>query len=86
MAVRSDGLRPYVTTFIGDTVTVIDTFFSTVVDTITVGAMPYLVALPPNGGRAFVTVNGEDAVSVIDTTTNGVVGTISVGDGPSASR
>jgi YVTN family beta-propeller protein len=77
-----DGFHAYVSNFNGDSVTVIDTFFNTVADTITVGASPYLVAYNPAGDVVFVTVNGENAVKMIDTATNSVVGTIAVGDHP----
>lgn len=50
----------------GNTVAVISTQANIVVDQITVGNAPYLVAVAPNGKTAYVSNAADGAVSVID--------------------
>ena len=72
-------IRAYVINEFSNTVSVIDTATNTVVATITIGtAVPFGVAITPDGTRAYVTHELANIVSVIDTATNTVVATIPV--------
>ena len=73
--------RVYVTNFLDNTVSVIDSGSNTVVATIVVGGSPLGIAITPDGTRAYVTT-GTNTVSAIDTGTNIVVATIPVGSIP----
>src|SRR5713226_7130086 len=76
-------IRAYVINEFSNTVSVIDTATNTVVATITIGtAVPFGVAITPDGTRAYVTHVGDNTVSVIDTATTTVVATIPVGAVP----
>ena len=76
--------KAYVTNQFDDTVSVIDTATNAVVGSpITVGDVPFGIAITPDGTKAYVTNLSADTVSVIDTATNAVVGSaINVGDVP----
>ena len=76
--------KAYVTNANADTVSVINTATNTVVGSpITVGDVPFGIAITPDGTKAYVTNFNADTVSVIDTATNTVVGSaIPVGDAP----
>src|ERR1700739_4288068 len=63
----------YVTNFISNDVSVIDTTTNMVVARIPVGYRPQGVAVTPDGQHAYVANANSDTVSVIDTTTNTVV-------------
>ncbi|MCD2158289.1 YncE family protein, partial [Rhodococcus cerastii] len=54
----------------------------TVVATVGVGALPYWVAIAPDGAHAYTANAGNASVSVIDTATNTVTATVGVGTGP----
>jgi YVTN family beta-propeller protein len=72
----------YITNSGDNTVSVIDTATNTVTATVTVGALPFGVAVTPDGARVYVTNFGSDNVSVIDTATNTVTATVTVGGLP----
>jgi YVTN family beta-propeller protein len=72
----------YITNQNSSTVSVIDIATNTVVDTVTVGPLPYGVAVNPAGTRAYVGNAGSNTVSVIDTASNTVVATVTVGTTP----
>ncbi len=74
----------YVANFNDDTVSVIRTSDNTVIDTITVGARPFGVAVKPDGAAVYVANANGDTVSVIRTSDNTVIDTITVGNGPRA--
>ena len=78
--------RAYVTNFLSDNVSVIDTLTNTIVTTIPVGGGPFGVAVNAARTRAYVGNQFDDSVSVIDTATNTVIATVPVGFFPSASR
>lgn len=87
MAVNPDGTRAYVTNFVGDKVSVIDTDqastnYNKVIANIAVGVAPNGVAVSPDGNRAYVTNIGSNTVSVINTETNSVTATIGRGYRP----
>src|SRR5229473_2967650 len=67
-----------------NSVSVIDTTSNTVVATVRVGALPFGVAITPDGTRAYVTNATDNTLSVIDTASNTVVATVGVGAGPTA--
>jgi YVTN family beta-propeller protein len=70
-----DGLRAYVSNYLSDTVSVIDTVTNTVSTTIPVSGGPYGLAMSPDGLSAYVTRYDDGLVSVIDTATNTVSAT-----------
>ena len=76
--------KAYVTNQNANTVSVIDTATNAVVGSaITVGDLPFGIAITPDGTKAYVVNFNADTVSVIDTATNAVVGSpITVGDVP----
>jgi len=53
-----------------NTVSVITTATNAVAATVTVGSLPFAVAITPNGQYAYVTNEGSHDISVIDTATN----------------
>src|SRR5205814_1442852 len=66
--------RAYVTNWVTDDVSVIDTATNTVIATIPVGATgPIAVAITRDGSRAYVTIRDSNNITVVDTTTNAVV-------------
>ena len=77
--------KAYVTNANADTVSVINTATNAVVGSpITVGDVPFGIAITPDGTKAYVTNQFDDTVSVINTATNAVVGSpIPVGASPS---
>ena len=77
--------KAYVTNANADTVSVINTATNAVVGSpITVGDVPFGIAITPDGTKAYVTNQFDDTVSVINTATNAVVGSpIPVGAEPS---
>ena len=77
-----DGTRAYVSNYVDNTVSVIDTATNTVVATIAVGQTPIGVTITPDGTRTYVANEFSNTVSVIDTATNTVVATIPVGSLP----
>jgi uncharacterized repeat protein (TIGR01451 family) len=72
----------YVANRFSNNVSVVNTSTHAVVATVTVGALPFGVAVRPDGERAYVTNFVGNSVSVINTATNTVVATVSVGTGP----
>src|SRR5882672_1823070 len=66
----------YVSNFGSGTVSVVDSASNTVVATVTVGAMPWGVAVNPKAPREYVANAGDNSVTVIDTVSNTVVATI----------
>ena len=72
VAVSPDGRRAYISNYVSDTVSVIDTGNNAVIGTITVGDNPVGVAVSPDGHHAYATNFGSGSVSVIDTRTNAV--------------
>ena len=75
----------YVTNFIDNTVSVINTATNTVIGLpISVGDSPGGIAIIPDGTRAYVVNVSDSTISVINTATNTVIGLpISVGSGAS---
>ena len=73
----------YVSSSLGNTVSVLNRATNTVVTTIPISGTAG-IAITPDGTRAYVTSPGGGTVSVIDTTTNTVVATIPVGVHPVA--
>ena len=63
----------YVTNGFSNNVSVINTASNSVVATVTVGSVPYGVAITPDGSFAYVANQGSDNVSVINTASNSVV-------------
>lgn len=65
-----------------NSVSVINTFYNSIVATIPVGAGPIGICVSPDNRKVFVTNTNSNSVSVISTITNQVVATIPVGTGP----
>jgi len=82
------GLRVYVTSDSGGTVSVIDSGTNSVINTITVGRFPRGIVVSPDNARVYVSnftyccSVGPGTISVIDTSTYNVVATIPVGNNP----
>jgi serine/threonine-protein kinase len=74
----------YVAKASDNSVSVINTTSRTVIATISVGELPWWLAVDPNTGQVYVTNHGEDTVSVIDMETRKVAATIRVGREPAA--
>ncbi len=72
----------YVSNYGSNNVSVIDTGSNTVTATVTVGSLPYGVAVNTAGTLAYVTNYNGANVSVIDTGTNTVTATVNVGSAP----
>jgi uncharacterized repeat protein (TIGR01451 family) len=68
----------YITNFMSNSVSVIDTATNTVVATIAVGSRPIGVAVSPDGLRVYVANYAGSSVSVIDTAANAVIATVSL--------
>ncbi len=79
VAVSPDGSKAFVTNYISNTVSVINTATNTVTATVNVGTNPSFIAISPDGSKAFVTNLSSNTVSVINTATNTVMGTVNVG-------
>ncbi|MDZ4268649.1 MAG: hypothetical protein U1D00_23675, partial [Mycobacterium sp.] len=77
-AITGDGAYVYVTSALGDSITVIDTATGTVETTIPVSNSTGVV-ITPDGTRAYVTASGG-VVSVVDTASNTVTTTVSLND------
>jgi YVTN family beta-propeller protein len=74
----------YVASSSTHTVTVLDTFDNSIVDTISVGMYPFEVAVSPDGSHVYVrnsNFTDPDSISVIQTSTNTVIKTISIPTG-----
>jgi len=84
VAVNGLGTRVYVTDFIHNTVSVIDTGTNSVVATVGVGGAPDGVAVDPAGTHVYVANSGDDTVSVISAATNTVVATVKLSGSPSS--
>lgn len=82
LAVTPDGSDVYVANNNDDTVSIIDTFTNTVIDTVSVGNAPWGVAIGAEGKYVYVTNSDADTVTVIQTDDRSVVRTFSVGDIP----
>ena len=78
LASPATGPFAYVTNFMDDTVSVIDTATHTVVATISVGSRPIGVAVSPDGSRVYVANYASGTVSVIDTSANAVIAAVSL--------
>ncbi len=63
-------------------VSVVNMATNTVVKTITVGKMPWAVAINRDGSKVYVTNRDDGTISVISTATNTVTNTITVADNP----
>src|SRR6516165_10061549 len=75
----------YITNSGDNTVSVIDTATNTVVGSpITVGSLPFGVAVTPDSSKVYVGNSVGGTVSVIDTATNTVTGSLPVGHAPGA--
>lgn len=85
LVVTGDGTRAYLSRQVAGSgrVTVIDIASNSQVHEISVGSMPWGLALGTDGTRLYVTSGGAGTVSVIDTATNQVIGApIDVGGSP----
>src|SRR5436190_1545340 len=75
--------QAYITNFIDNTVSVIDTATNTVTaPPVPVGVIPSGVAVTPDGAHVYVGNFSSNTVSVIDTATNAVTATVMVGLNP----
>ncbi len=89
VTITPDGTRAYVTFFFyctltpecGSGVQVIDTETDTVIDTIEIVGISYILALTPDGTRGYLAPTNSP-VGVIDTSDNTVVDTIKIEHGP----
>ena len=75
-AVRGDESLVYVSNFVNNTVTPINTATNTVGTPILVGSGPYGIAMTPDGTTVYVANNNGGTVSVINTANNTVTATI----------
>jgi YVTN family beta-propeller protein len=71
-----DSRTAYVANARDGTISVVDLFARSVVDTIAVGAEPMAVALSPNASRLYVANSASNSLTVINTTTLGVVAVV----------
>jgi YVTN family beta-propeller protein len=71
-----DDVKVFVTNMVSGTVSVIDSRWLKVVDTIRVGREPFGCALTPDGEKLYVTNQSSDSVSVIDADRDYVIRTI----------
>lgn len=76
VAFSPDGSRAYVTNFVSNTVSVIDTATDTVIATVPVGQRPVGVAVSPDGARVYAASGVTNRISVIDAASNTVGSTI----------
>ena len=72
----------YITNYVANNVSVIDTATNIVVATVAVGDLPVGIAVTPDGSHVYVANSLPNSVSVIDTATNTVVASVSVGGQP----
>jgi len=70
----------YITNGNDNNVSLIDCATNTVIEVIPVGALPFRIAVAPNGNFVYVGNFDDNTISAIDTLTNNVIGTIPVGD------
>ena len=82
VAASTSSPRAYVTNFLANSVSIIDTSTNAVVVTVGVGARPVALAVTPDGSLAYVANSNSSNVSVI--ATDSVVATIGVGSFPVA--
>jgi YVTN family beta-propeller protein len=82
LAVTPDGEDVYVANTNDNTVSIIDTFTNTVIDTVRVGNGPWGIAVGAGGKYVYVTNSDADTVTVILTADRSIVRTYSVGDTP----
>lgn len=76
IAITPNGQRAYVTNFVGNSVTVIDTGTRTAIKTIPLTAHAESIAISPDGKTAYVTVESSERVFTISTESNTVTGSI----------
>lgn len=76
------GPRAYVANSTSNDVSVIDTDANVEIDRISVGQLPFGVAVSPDGSFVYITNQVSNTVSIIDASTNEVVNTIAVGSQP----
>jgi YVTN family beta-propeller protein len=82
LAVTPDRGDVYVVNSNDDTVSIIDTFTDTVIDTVTVGSAPWGITVGAEGKYVYVTNSNADTVTVIQTADRSIARTYSVGDTP----
>lgn len=82
IVVSPTGTRAYVTNWLSQTVSVIDTTTKNLIATVAVGYEPRALAINPAGTRVYVANEGTNSVSVVDTNTNTVVKTVVTGNAP----
>src|ERR1700747_3542412 len=78
----ADALNAYITNVGANTISVIDTANNTVTATIPSGALPFGVAVTPDGATVYVTNEIDNTVSVVDTAKNTVAATIPAASSP----
>jgi YVTN family beta-propeller protein len=76
IALSPNAYKAYVANSLDGTVSVVETFSGTTLNTIPVGAEPSAVALTPNGSRLYVANSSSNSLTVIRTDTDAVVTTI----------
>ena len=69
----------YITNYLSNTVSVIDSATNNVTATVPVGSYPRGVAVNPEGTKVYVTNTGSNTVSVIDSATKNVTATVNLG-------
>ncbi len=84
IAITPDGQRAYVTNFVGDSVTVIETGTRIPTTTIPLSANAESIAISPDGKTAYATIESNERVFTISTESNVVTGSIIAGTEASA--
>jgi len=82
LAINPTAKKIYVTNFVDDTVSVIDSETNTVLKTISVGAGPNGISLSSKKNKIYVANQLDSTVSVIDGSTDSVISAVSVGQKP----
>jgi YVTN family beta-propeller protein len=82
VAVTPDGAKVYVSNYLGDSVSVINTATNLVTATVAVGRAPAGLAVSPDNFQVYVVNKVGNTVSVINVALDNVVGTVTVGSGP----
>jgi YVTN family beta-propeller protein len=82
LAVSKDGSRLYVVAQEDNSILVVDSKTSKVLNKIPVGKLPHSVVLSKDGQHAYVSNEWSDNVSVIDLNTLSVADTLNTGNGP----
>ena len=82
LAISPAGDRVFVSNFLADSVSVIDTGTQQVIATIPVGHKPRGIAITPSGDAIYVGNVRDGTVSIIDSTTLTVIDTVTVGVQP----